>query len=229
MYELVFNPIFGLSLTALCGSLFWWLKGFRRLMWINPLLLSIIMIISLLQVLHIPYEAYKKGADLIHMFLGPITVILAVPLYEHRAEFLHHKLSILTGTVLGSLSALVSVFVLGRLLGLSDLFIHSLFPKSCTTPIGISASKMLEGIIGLSVLSIVITGIFGALIAPTVFKVLKIKSPIAKGVALGTTSHVVGTAKAYEMDKLCGAMSGLSIGLAGLVSIMWIMLFKFFL
>jgi putative effector of murein hydrolase len=122
------------------------------------------------------------------------------------------------------LSALISVFVLGHLFGLSDLFIHSLLPKSTTTPIGISASEMLEGIVGLSVLSIVITGIFGALIAPLVFKVLRIKSSIAKGIALGTTSHAVGTAKAYEIDRLAGGMSGLSIGLAGIISIVWIIL-----
>jgi len=224
MHELFFNPYFGLILTLACGSLFWQLKRFKKLSWINPLLFSVVLIIGLLESLHIPYEAYKQGADIIHLFLGPITVVLAVPLYEHRDELLRHKLSIFTGTVLGSLSALISVFVLGHLFGLSDLFIHSLLPKSTTTPIGISASEMLEGIVGLSVLSIVITGIFGALIAPLVFKVLRIKSSIAKGIALGTTSHAVGTAKAYEIDRLAGGMSGLSIGLAGIISIVWIIL-----
>ncbi len=228
MHELLFNPAFGLLLTIACGYIFWWLKSFKRLSWINPLLFSVILIILLLQTLNIPYEAYKEGADIIQVFLGPITVILAVPLYEHRDELIKHKLSILSGTILGSLSALISVFVLGHLFGLSDLFIDSLLPKSITTPIGISASHILEGIVGLSVLSIVITGIFGAAIAPLVFSILKIKSPIAKGVALGTTSHAVGTAKAYEMGKLCGAMSGLSIGLSGIVSIIWIVVLSTF-
>lgn len=229
MHELVYNPLFGVLLTLACGSLFWRIKGLKRFSWVNPLLFSIILIILLLQTLNIPYEAYKKGADIIHLFLGPITVVLAVPLYEHRAELLRHKLSILTGTVLGSLSALISIFLLGKLFGLSDLFINSLLPKSMTTPIGISASVILDGIVGLSVLSIVITGIFGSLIAPLVFKILKIKSPIAKGVALGTTSHVVGTAKAYEIHRLSGAMSGLSIGLSGVVSIFWIILYTLLL
>ncbi len=226
MHELFFNPYFGLILTLACGSFFWRLKRFKKLTWINPLLFSVITIIGLLATLHIPYEAYKQGADIIHLFLGPITVALAVPLYEHRDELLRHKLSIFTGTVLGSLSAFVSVFVLGHLFGLSDLFVHSLLPKSTTTPIGISASEMLEGIVGLSVLSIVITGIFGASIAPLLFKLLRIKSPIAKGIALGTTSHAVGTAKAYEINKLAGGMSGLSIALAGLTSIIWIILLR---
>ncbi len=228
MHELLFNPAFGLLLTLACGAMFWWLKSFKRLSWINPLLFSVILIILLLQTLNIPYEAYKEGADIIQVFLGPITVILAVPLYEHRGELIKHKLSILVGTLTGSLSALISVFVLGHLFGLSELFIDSLLPKSITTPIGISASHMLEGIVGLSVLSIVITGIFGAAVAPLVFRVLKIKSPIAKGVALGTTSHAVGTAQAYEMGKLCGAMSGLSIGLSGVISILWIVVLSTF-
>jgi putative effector of murein hydrolase len=229
MHELFFNPYFGLILTLVCGSLFWRLQRFTKLSWVNPLLFSVVLIIGLLESLNIPYEAYKQGADIIHLFLGPITVILAVPLYEHRAELLRHKLSIFTGTVLGSLSAFVSVFVLGHLFGLSDLFVNSLLPKSTTTPIGISASEMLEGIVGLSVLSIVITGIFGALVAPILFKLLRIKSSIAKGIALGTTSHVVGTAKAYEIDRLAGGMSGLSIGLAGIISILWIILLRPFL
>ena len=224
MHELFFNPYFGLIVTLACGSLFWRLQRFKKLFWINPLLFSVVFIIGLLESLNIPYEAYKQGADIIHLFLGPITVVLAVPLYEHRNELLRHKLSIFTGTVLGSLSALISVFFLGHLFGLSDLFVYSLLPKSTTTPIGISASEMLEGIVGLSVLSIVITGIFGALIAPLLFKVLGIKSSIAKGIALGTTSHAVGTAKAYEIDRLAGGMSGLSIGLAGIISIVWIIL-----
>lgn len=229
MHELFFNPYFGLILTLACGSLFWRLKRFKKLSWINPLLFSVVLIIGLLVSLHIPYEAYKQGADIIHLFLGPITVVLAVPLYEHRDELLRHRLSIFTGTVLGSLSALISVFVLGHLFGLSDLFVRSLLPKSITTPIGISASEMLEGIVGLSVLSIVITGIFGALIAPLLFKVLRIKSSIAKGIALGTTSHAIGTAKAYEIDKLAGGMSGLSIALAGVISIVWIILLQAYL
>lgn len=224
MSELFYNPLFGLLLTLICGSLFWWLKGFEKLSFINPLLFSVVLIIVLLQSLNIPYETYKQGADIIHLFLGPITVMLALPLYEHRSKFMQHKTAILSGTILGSLSALISVFVLGRLFGLSELFINSLLPKSMTTPIGISASHMLEGIVGLSVISIVITGIFGSLIAPLVFKLLRIKSSISKGVALGVTSHVIGTAKAYELNKLCGAMSGLSIALAGFIGIMWISL-----
>lgn len=225
MSELFVNPIFGFSLTLICGSMFWWLKGFKKLSFINPLLFSVILIIVLLQSLNIPYEAYQKGSHFIHIFLGPITVVLALPLYEHRAQLLRHKVSIFGGTVLGSLSALVSVFILGNVFGLSDLFINSLLPKSTTTPIGISASELLEAIVGLSVLSIVITGIFGAFIAPLVFKLLKIQSSIAKGVALGTTSHAVGTAKAYEIDRLAGGMSGLSIGLAGISSIIWILIY----
>ncbi len=226
MIELLSNPIFGLFVTLICGSFFWWLKSVSKFTWISPLLFSIGLIIILLQGLNIPYEAYKQGADIIQNFLGPITVILAVPLYEHREDLMRHKSAIFIGTIAGSFSALLVVFFLGHLFGLSELFIHSLMPKSVTTPIGISASEILNGIIGLSVVSIIITGLFGAFIAPAVFKVFKIKSSIAQGVALGTTAHVIGTGKAYEIDRVCGAMSGLSIGLAGVISIFWIVLYS---
>ncbi len=225
MIELITQPLVGLIMSISLGGFFWWLKGYRKLRWINPLLFSAVSIIFILQITQIPYEVYKIGADIIHLFLGPITVILAVPLYEHRYDLLRHKIAIFSGTVLGSLSALSAVYILGNTVGLSELFIHSLMPKSTTTPIGISASHMLEGIIGLTVLSIVITGIFGALISPIVFKLLKIKTDIAKGIALGTTSHAIGTAKAYEISPLSGAMSGLSIALSGIVSIFWILLY----
>ncbi len=225
MIELITQPLVGLIMSISLGGFFWWLKGYRKLRWINPLLFSAVSIIFILQITQIPYEVYKIGADIIHLFLGPITVILAVPLYEHRYDLLRHKIAIFSGTVLGSLSALSAVYILGNAVGLSELFIHSLMPKSTTTPIGISASHMLEGIIGLTVLSIVITGIFGALISPIVFKLLKIKTDIAKGIALGTTSHAIGTAKAYEISPLSGAMSGLSIALSGVVSIFWILLY----
>lgn len=225
MIELFMEPLFGLILSISMGLFFWWIKGHHKFRWINPLLFSVVSIILILQTVHIPYEIYKKGADIIHLFLGPITVILAVPLYEQRAQLIKHKVAIFSGTVLGSLSALSAVYILGSSFGLSELFIHSLMPKSTTTPIGISASQMLDGIIGLTVFSIVITGIFGSLIAPIIFKLLGIKTDIAKGIALGTTSHAIGTAKAYEISPLSGAMSGLSIALAGIVSVVWIVLY----
>ncbi|MCP3849594.1 MAG: LrgB family protein [Gammaproteobacteria bacterium] len=225
MIELLSNPIFGLFLTLTIGSFFWWLQSVAKFACISPLLFSITLIIIVLQGFNIPYSAYKQGADIIHSFLGPITVILAIPLYEHRNDLIKHRLAILSGTIVGSLSALVSVVLLGHFFGLSDLFIHSLMPKSVTTPIGISASEILDGIIGLSVVSIIITGLIGSFIASTVFKFFKIKSPIAQGVALGTTSHVIGTGKAYELSRVTGAMSGLSIGLAGIISIIWIVLY----
>ena len=227
MIEVLIQPLFGLIISISFGLFFWWLKGHHKFRWINPLLFSVVSIILVLQITQIPYEVYKKGADIIHLFLGPITVILAVPLYEHRYELLKHKVAIFSGTILGSFSALSAVYIIGSGFGLSELFIHSLMPKSTTTPIGISASLMLEGILGLTVFSIVITGIFGSLVSPIIFKLLKIKTDMAKGIALGTTSHAIGTAKAYEISPLCGAMSGLSIALAGIVSIVWILLYTF--
>jgi putative effector of murein hydrolase len=227
MNELLNTPLFGLVLTISTGALFWRLKSIKALFWLNPLLISVLFIIAFLQLLRIPYEVYQTGGEYIHFFLGPITVMLALPLYENAHVLKRHKQAILLSVSLGSLSALVTVFFLGHLLGLEKVFIHSLMPKSMTTPLGISASHMLDALVGLSVLSIVITGIFGSLISLLLFKVLNIRSNIAKGLALGTCSHAIGTAKAYEISSLSGAISALSIGLSGVISIGWISLYLF--
>lgn len=225
MTELLNTPLFGLVLTPLLGLLFWKLRTINSLRWINPLLFATVSIILLLQLSHIPYEYYKQGSDYIHFFLGPITVMLALPLYENIHILKKHKKAILLSIATGSLTALLTVFSLGKLLKLEPNFIHALMPKSMTTPLGIEAANMLQTLVGLSVLSIVITGIFGAMVSLPLFKLLKIKSAIARGLALGTCSHAIGTAKAYEISSLSGAISALSIGLSGVISIGWISLY----
>jgi len=159
--------------------------------------------------------------------LGPITVVLAVPLYQHHDKLRRHAAAILLGVAVGSLAALLSVFLFGWLAGLESTLIKSLLPRSITTPIGIAASEMLDGMVGLTVLSIVITGTFGAIIADWVFKTFKIDDPVAKGVSLGTSAHAIGTGKAFEYGQVEGAMSGLSIAIAGVSTILWLFLFQF--
>lgn len=228
MLELLATPLFGLSLTALAGVLALYLK--RVLGWslFNPMLFSMALIIAVLVTFNIPYASYAAGGDLILKMLGPITVVLAVPLYQHHDKLKRHALAILLGVTLGSLSALVSVYLFSMLLGLDMTLMKSLLPRSITTPIGIASSEMIEGLVGLTVLSIVITGTFGALIAEWVFKTFKIHEPIAKGVSLGTGAHAIGTGRAFEYGTLEGAMSGLSIAIAGVSTILWLLLFRFF-
>jgi len=174
-----------------------------------------------------PYVDVWAGRYIFLQLLVTINVFLAIPFYQHHDKLKKHDVAILFGVILGSLSALVSVYLFSLIVGLDMTLVKSLLPRSVTTPIGIASSEMIDGLVGLTVLSIVITGTFGAIIADWVYKVFKITDPIAKGVALGTSSHAIGTGRAFEYGTLEGAMSGLSIAIAGLSTILWLMLFQF--
>ncbi len=226
MQTLLGTPFFGLLLTLLAGVLSLYIKSKTPWRLFNPMLFSMLLIISVLLFFNIPYADYQLGGDLILKLLGPITVVLAVPLYQHHDKLRSHALAILLGVALGSLSALLSVWLFAWAAGLDLTLLKSLLPRSITTPIGIAASEMLDGLAGLTVLSIVITGTFGAIIADWLFKVFKITDPIARGVSLGTGAHAIGTGKAFEYGQLEGAMSGLSIAIAGVSTILWLLLFQ---
>ncbi len=221
------TPLFGLLLTVVIGILGLMIK--KRVAWnlFNPMLFSMLIIILILLGLDIPYAEYKLGGDYVMKMLGPITVVLAVPLYQHHDKLKKHAFAIIFGITLGSLSALVSVYLFSLMAGLDMTLIKSLLPRSVTTPIGIAASEMIDGIVGLTILSIVITGTFGAIVSDWVYRLLKVEDPIAKGVALGTSAHAIGTGRAFEYGTLEGAMSGLSIAIAGLATIFWLLLFQF--
>jgi len=220
------TPLFGLVLTLSVGALGWFLKRKIRSNLFNPMLFSMLSIIAFLWVLEIPYRYYSHGGDYIMQMLGPITVVLAVPLYQHHEKLRRHAFAILFGIALGALSALLSVYLLSFAAGLDMRLTASLLPRSVTTPIGIAAAEMIDGIVGLTVISIVITGTFGAIIAEWVFRWFHIDDPIAKGVALGTSAHAIGTGKAFELGTLEGAMSGLSIAIAGVATLLWLLLFE---
>ena len=222
--SLLGTPLFGLLITLAAGVLGLYIKARSGWKLFNPMLFGMLLIISVLLFFDIPYADYRIGGDLILKLLGPITVVLAVPLYQHHDKLRRHALAILPGVAVGSLSALLSVWLFGWMAGLDTTLIRSLLPRSITTPIGIGASEMLGGLVGLTVLSIVITGTFGAIVAGWVFKVCKITDPVARGV--GTSAHAIGTGKAFEYGQLEGAMSGLSIAIAGVSTILWLFLFR---
>ena len=153
------------------------------------------------------------------MFLGPSTVILAVPLYKQLDLLKKHSLSIFLGVLLGSIIGIFAVIGLSYFLGLDASIIKSLLPKSVTTPIGIELSNQLGGISSITVLAIILSGIIGAVMGPTICKIFKIKDSVAVGISLGTAAHAVGTTKALEIGETEGAMSGLSIGVAGIMTV----------
>jgi predicted murein hydrolase (TIGR00659 family) len=229
MEKILNEPSFGIVITILA---FWIAKSFYnkfKISLFNPILVSSVIIISFLMIFNIKLESYLKGGSMIEFFLKPSTVVLAIPLYNQIKYLKKYYKAILSGIFVGSVTAVVSVFVLGKLLNLNMDVIKSILPKSVTTPIGIEISYSIDAIVSITVFVIVISGIIGAIFAPIVCSIFKINNSVARGVAIGTASHAVGTSKAIEMGEVEGAMSGLSIGITGLATTFIIPLFLFIL
>ena len=185
----------------------------------NPLLIAIVLVMLLLRGLDIDYAAYNQSARLVSSLLTPATVCLAVPLYEQLQLLRRHKAAILTGVLSGVLTSLVCVLALALLFGLDHAAYVTLLPKSITTAIGMGVSEQLGGHVSITVAVIIITGVIGNMIAESVCRVLRITEPIARGVAIGTASHAIGTTKAMELGEVEGAMSSLSIVVAGVLTV----------
>ena len=185
----------------------------------NPLLIAIVLVMLLLRGLDIDYAAYNQSARLVSSLLTPATVCLAVPLYEQLQLLKRHKAAILTGVISGVLTSLVCVLVLAMLFRLDHAAYVTLLPKSITTAIGMGVSEQLGGHVSITVAVIIITGVIGNMIAESVCRAFHITDPIARGVAIGTASHAIGTTKAMEMGEVEGAMSSLSIVVAGVLTV----------
>lgn len=192
---------------------------------LNPLLISIVIVIVLLKVFHVDYSAYNESAKYLSYLLTPATVCLAVPLYEQLTLLKKNLLAVACGIVSGTLSSLAGIFVLSRLFSLDHRLYVTLLPKSITTAIGIGISEELNGIVTITVAVIIITGILGNVIADGIFRLFRIKNPLAKGLALGTASHAIGTARAMEMGPVEGAMSSLAVAVSGLLTVVIISFF----
>ena len=186
----------------------------------NPLLLSIVMVMLILKLFGISYENYSQSVKPISSLLTPATICLAVPLYEQFALLKKHYRAVLAGILSGVVTSLVCVLALSLLFKLDHATYATLLPKSITSAIGMDVSAMLGGHVSITIAVIIITGIFGNLIAETVCRIFGITEPIAKGVAIGTSSHALGTAKAMEMGQVEGAMSSLSIVVAGILTVL---------
>lgn len=219
MYNIFNTEIFGILTTIIFFNIGIYIQKKTKKTIFNPLLIAILGIILFLSITNIPYENYKLGADIINMFLGPVTIVLAVPLYKQFDLFKKYLVEILIGITCGVLVSFISIKLVGHFTNADINIINSLIPKSITTPMGISLSKTLNGIEAITVVSIILTGILGAIISPIIFKIGKIKNPVAKGIALGTSAHALGTTKALEMGEVEGAMSGLSIGICGIITV----------
>ena len=222
MYNVFAPEIFGVILTILFFNIGIYIQKKTNKPIFNPLLVAILGIILFLSITKIPYESYKLGGDRINFFLGPVTIVLAVPLYKQFDLLKKYLLEILIGISCGVVVSFISIKLIGHFTNADVDIINSLIPKSITTPMGISLTKTLNGVEAITVVSIILTGILGAIISPIVFKIGKINNPVAKGISLGTSAHALGTTKALEMGEVEGAMSGLSIGISGIITVILI-------
>lgn len=185
---------------------------------LQPLLISILIIIPFLKVTGISYQTFNTQTHFLNFMLGPSVVALGYVLYEQIEYIKGNVISILTAVFVGSVVGIVSVVVIAKLLGADKVLMASLAPKSVTTPIAISLAEKTGGVPALAAAFVVICGIFGGLVGPIILRKVGIKSKIAKGLAMGSASHALGTARAMEMGALEGAISGLAIGIMGIMT-----------
>ena len=209
-----------ISLIAYMAGTF--LKKKLKLGLFNPLLISIIVTMVVLIIGKVDYESYNAGAKYLSWLLTPATVCLAIPLYEQFELLKSNCAAIILGIASGVVTSLVTVLVLSVVFGLTHEQYVTLLPKSITTAIGMGVSEELGGYVTITVAVIVVTGVL-------ICKVFRITDPIAKGVAIGTSAHAVGTAKAIEMGEIEGAMSSLSIAVAGILTVVGASVFANFL
>ena len=216
----MFNSLyFGLALSLFMYFTVDFLKKWVKTSLFNPLLISSLLIILILSLLRIEYSEYNQSAQWLHFMLTPATIVLAVPLYQQFKLLQEHALVIFLGVLSGVIASLISVYLLSLLFGLDQTMLITLLPKSITAAIAIGVAEEYQGIVTITVAAVIITGITGNVIAEPVCKFFRIKNPIAKGIAIGTSSHVVGTSKAMEMGEVEGAMSSLAIVVAGLTTV----------
>ncbi len=226
MKELLAESIFfGMALSLICYEIGNWIKKKTGFWLANPLLIGGVLAILVLVAADIDYASYYNGAKYIQYLLTPATVSLAIPLYRQLSYLKKYPLAIFGGILAGVVTSLVGVWALSLAFGLTQEQYVSLLPKSITTAIGMSVSEKMGGIVGLTVLSIVITGVLGNVLAERICKFCRITEPVAKGLAIGTSAHALGTSRAMEIGEVEGAMSSLAIVVAGIMTVILVPIF----
>ena len=220
MKEILCNSAyFGVTVSLIGYGAGIMLKKKFKYAFLNPLLISIIFVIGVVMLCRVDYESYENSAQYLSYLLTPATVCLAVPLYQQMTLLKKNLAAVACGILAGVLASLGSVLLLAFLFGLEHDVYVTLLPKSITTAIGMGVSEELGGLVTITVAVIIVTGVIGNVIGEAVCKLFRIYEPIAKGLALGTSSQAIGTAKALEMGEVEGAMSSLAIAVAGLLTV----------
>ena len=220
MSELFSSPYFGVALSVAAFGIGVKLQQKLKTPVCNPLIVAIVLIVGVLLIFKIPYEAYNAGGEIINMFLAPATSCLAVAIYAKIKILKQYWLPILVGCTMGSAASMLSVYGLCRLFGLDESLTVSLLPKSVTTPVAVSIAEPAGGVVPITVVAVIGTGILGSMIAPLLMRIFKVTEPMAAGLAIGASSHAVGTSKAVELGEVEGAMSGMAIGVCGIITVL---------
>lgn len=213
------SAFFGIFITIAAYQLGRMIQNKWKLSILNPLLIATVIIIGVLVLFDIDYSVYEAGSRYISIFLTPITVCLALPLYRQIRVLTKNVWAILIGILSGCIAHILVLFGLAIMFRLDKTLLYSLLPKSITTPIAIGISAEIGGLQVITIVAVVIAGISGAAIGPAILKLFRIKEPIAQGLALGSSSHAVGTSKAMEMGEIQGAMGSLAIVVTGVLSV----------
>ncbi len=222
------SVFFGVVISLLAYAFGSFLRKKLKLAVLNPLLIAIILIIIILGIFHISYKKYYASAKYLSYLLTPATVALAIPLYEQLQVLKDHWKAILASILAGVFTSMFSILLMADLFGFTHKEYVTMLPKSITTAIGMSLSKQMGGQVTITVAVIIITGVFGSILAELAFRIFRIHHPVAKGLAMGTAAHAIGTAKAMELGELEGAMASLSIAVAGLITVLTASIFSNF-
>ena len=225
LLQLTADPLFGIASSIAAYAAALWLNRKVKSPAANPLLMAGAMLILLLWALDIPLENFQKGGDVITMLLGPATAALSISVYRQVQVLKKHFLPVVLGCLAGAVTSMVSAYTLAKLFRLEDSLVMSMLPKSVTTPIAMEISRQGGGVVAVTVAAVVLTGILGAVCAPLLIRLFRIEEPVAQGVAIGSCSHAVGTSRALELGEIQGAMSGIAIGVSGIITVVLAMVF----
>jgi predicted murein hydrolase (TIGR00659 family) len=213
------SPLLGLTLTLLAYQTALWLhrqaKGHPL---VNPVFIAVAIVVTILLLSNTPYKTYFDGAQFVHFLLGPATVALAIPLYGQLKRLVNLATPLLITLLIGAMTGIASAVIVGRIFGATPILQRSLAPKSVTTPIAMSIAEQLGGLPSLTAVIVIVTGIFGAVVAKSIFNFLHIEDEAARGFAMGLASHGVGTARAFQISEQTGAFAALGMGLNGFVT-----------
>ena len=214
------NPLISIVITLIAYIIAYYIYNKTKLPILTPLVTTVILVGFSIYFMGVPYSVYNEsGGRFINALIGPATVVLALPIYRNLPILKANLLVILLSIAIGSAIGIVGIYITAKIMGVSENILLSLLPKSITTAIAVDVADSIGAVKSITVLAVIVSGVAGAIIAPIVCKIFRIKSPLAIGIAIGTASHAVGTSKAIEMGETEGAMSGLAIGIAGALTV----------